>query len=325
MSMISEALKIITGATAPSLSAAEATTTNAGAAVARLEAKIADLDTRANEAAEEGDASGIEALEVALSVERRLLAVAKRTLAEAETRLADVRRQIADAGAAAEAAALDGRRAELDARLEPTAVHAELEVINARIVATSAELLALAAQHDAVLEEHATLHAERQALGGDVAPKIERDVATVNLALHKAGDDPVALARVIGDGRTFVDVTSAVGTSLRDTIERYGLRWTAPALSVFPVPGTAYEQIRAFGRKARTIQEIRAFAISALNDAGEGAHRARIETEEREPARIAAREAHEALQRNGGYDVPDCSVEPGPSAEESKPFDQFLG
>lgn len=299
MSIVSEALKFMTGASAPTLPAAEDTVTSAVAAVARLQTRIADLDRRANEAAEEGDASAIEALEVSLSVERRLLAVANRNRTEAETRLEDARRQIADATAAAEGAVRDARRAELDARLEPTAVHAELEVIDGRIAATAAELLTLAAQHDAVLEEHSRLHAERAALGGDVAPKIERDVATLNLALLAAGNDPVALARVIGDGRTFVDVTSAVGTSLRDTIERYGLRWTAPALSVFPVPGAAYEQIRAFARGARTIQEIRAFAIATLTDAGEAAHRARIETEERAPDRVAAREAHEALQARG--------------------------
>jgi hypothetical protein len=299
MSIISEALKFITGANESTLSAAQASVTAGAGAVARLEAKIADLDRRANEAADEGDASAIESLEVALSVERRLLAVANRNRAEAETRLEDARRQIADATAAAEAAELDARRAELDARLKPATVHAELAVINARIAATSAELLELAAQHDAVLGEHATLHAEREALGGDVAPKIERDLATLNLALHCAGDDTVALARVIGDGRTFVDVTSVVGTSLRHAVEHHGLKWTAPPLSVFPVPGSAYEQIRAYARGARTIREVREFAISTLNDAGSEHARARIEVEEREPARVAARKAHDAFQDSG--------------------------
>jgi hypothetical protein len=89
--LITSAVRAVVGAP-PTIHDLEAT-------VGRSEAKIADLNLRADEAAEDGDAGAIEALEVSLSVERRLLAVATRAKAEAEARR--------DEAAAAEAAAAE--------------------------------------------------------------------------------------------------------------------------------------------------------------------------------------------------------------------------
>lgn len=243
--------------------------------VFRIEAKIGELDAQANTSAEEGDASAIEEIEIALSVQRRLLAVARKALDAATARVAEVRAHFGRARAVVDGLALEARRAELAVQITPDAFEFATGPVRDRIIRLRGELEAACDEYDGIREEHAAKAAELESIGGEGVP-VDPDLALVLIALDIAGKDASKLLNVIDDGSVAaLRRTSTCGLALHAVrpplarvVRELGTQWLEPRARGPRVPSKqeaeALFAVKAHAGRVSTVRELSAFAIEAL-------------------------------------------------------------
>lgn len=284
------------------------------AACTIIEARLADLEHRAESAALASDRNAIRDLEIEIATDRRLFAVANKFAAEARVRLEHAKEARARARAEAEHAAEQAKRASLDATLTPEALHAELAPIRAKIVAARNALLGACAEHDEALAEYERRYAERANLGGDVPERIDPKVMTLHLAFAASEGDPEILHRILDDGRgsSWVSVThkglSTAGTGenanrpLRDVVDAIGFGWlrgVSRGTHPSSIRAAALRQVVEATRSARTLEDVKIVASEILDASGKAENEARAAVQasvQRERSEIAAAAARVELE-----------------------------